>query len=114
NRPVYEYRWREQPMGDQSLVTVEIVQTQTNADVFEMPIDIAIETNNSQLTAVGWQKSRSQTFEFRVTGEAKRVELDPRDWILKRVKQPDRAPIEAELSCPEFFANRLLRPDGLP
>jgi aminopeptidase N len=114
NRPVYEYRWREQPMGDQSLVTVEIVQTQTNADVFEMPIDIAIETNNSQLTAVAWQKSRSQTFEFRVTGEAKRVELDPRDWILKRVKQPDRAPVEAELSCPEFFANRLLRPDGLP
>jgi aminopeptidase N len=114
NRPVYEYRWREQPMGDQSLVTVEIVQTQTNADVFEMPIDIAIETNNGQLTAVAWQKSRSQTFEFRVTGEAKRVELDPRDWILKRVKQPDQAPVEAELSCPEFFANRFLQPAGLP
>jgi len=113
-RPTYEYKWRGQPIGNQTLVILEIAQTQTNPDVFEMPIDVAIDTNNGPITLVAWQKTRSQTFEFRVLGKADCVKLDPHDWVLKKLEQHDQAPLEAEIPCPEVLANRLLQPDGLP
>jgi aminopeptidase N len=114
DRPAYQYRWRGQPIGNQSLVTVEIAQTQTNPGVFEMPIDVAIDTNNGPVTVVAWQKTRSQTFEFRVPGEANCVKLDPHNWVLKKFNRSNQAPLEAEVPCPIFFANRFLRPAGLP
>jgi aminopeptidase N len=87
NRPEYKYTWRVIPDGNRSFVDVRIHQTQTNTAFFEMPIDVFIETDKGENRFVAWQTSTSQGFEFSVDGHPQRVDLDPKGWILKKVRQ---------------------------
>ena len=105
NRPAYECTWRTQRTGDDTVVTVEIIQGQTNSQIFEMPIDISIVTDKGRAKFIAWQKLRSQTFEFRVPGQAEGVELDPDGWILKKLKQPNQVRSGAENLCPTISTN---------
>jgi hypothetical protein len=68
--------------------------------VFEMPVDITIETQIESETFVFQNDQREQAFEFMVTGEPISVKLDKDNWILKFVD---------EISQPIF----LVRQSGL-
>jgi aminopeptidase N len=85
NRPAYAYKWWAAPSGDRTIVNLTIDQVQTNADVFEMPIDILIKSEAGERRFVAWQKSRSQDFTFAVDKLPERVELDPEGWVLKKL-----------------------------
>jgi aminopeptidase N len=87
NRPIYEYKSRITQKDDESIVKLTVNQTQTNADIFEMPIDVVVMTTDGERRFVAWQKSKSQDFEFSVMGRIEKVDLDPDGWILRRIRQ---------------------------
>jgi aminopeptidase N len=89
NRPEYEYKWRAIQNGKRSIVKLTINQAQKNADTFEMPIDVIIKTNAGDGKFIAWQKSKSQDFAFSVQGQPRQVELDPDDWILRKIRRLD-------------------------
>jgi aminopeptidase N len=93
NRPAYEYKWQASPSGTRSIVDLTINQVQTNAVVFEMPIDVMIKTGARGKRFVAWQNSRSQNFTFAVDQPPERVELDPEGWILKKVSDDKKGVI---------------------
>src|SRR6202022_2051880 len=77
NRPAYVYKWGATPSGHGSIVKLTVTQEQTNADTFEMPIDVVIKTDAGERKFVAWQKSKFQDFKFSVEGQAKDLEVDP-------------------------------------
>ena len=87
NRPDYEYKWRTAQNGHGSTVKLIVNQVQTNADTFEMPIDVVVKTDAGERKFVAWQKSKSQEFEFQFEGHAELLEVDPDGWILKKIRQ---------------------------
>jgi aminopeptidase N len=92
NRPAYEYTWSVKRNDRKSTVKLLIKQTQTNPDLFQMPIDVIVKTEAGERRFVAWQKSKSQSFEFLVEGVVKEVKIDPDGWILKNVKDLHIAP----------------------
>jgi aminopeptidase N len=90
NRPSYQYTWYAIPRGSRSVIRLTINQIQTDPATFEMPVDVFVKTDKGQNKFVAWQKSTSQNFEFSVEGLPEQVELDPDDWILKKVQQVER------------------------
>jgi aminopeptidase N len=87
NRPAYVYKWGATPSGHGSIVKLTVTQEQTNADTFEMPIDVVIKTDAGERKFVAWQKSKCQDFKFSVEEQAKGVEVDPDGWILKKIRR---------------------------
>jgi aminopeptidase N len=87
NRPAYEYKWSAARDGHGSIVKLTLNQAQTNADVFQMPIDVVIKTEAGERRFIAWQKSKSQDFQFSVQGLTEKVEIDPDGWILKKIRR---------------------------
>ncbi len=85
NRPIYEFSWTATSNEPRSTVKLSVNQAQTDAGLFEMPVDVVIETNLVQKKFVVWHKSKTQDFVFTVDGRAERVALDPEGWVLKRL-----------------------------
>jgi aminopeptidase N len=85
NRPAYEYKWQATSSSSRTVVNLTINQVQTNAGVFEMPIDVFIKTDAGARRFVAWQKSRSQNFTFTVDRLPEELKLDPEGWVLKNL-----------------------------
>jgi len=87
NRPAYEYKWSASESDHGSIVKLTVNQTQTNADTFQMPIDVVVKTDATERKFVAWQESTSQDFEFSVDGIVRQIEIDPDGWILKKIRR---------------------------
>ncbi|MBC8214614.1 MAG: T9SS type A sorting domain-containing protein [Candidatus Marinimicrobia bacterium] len=65
-------------------VDVQISQTQ-DSPIFEMPVDVVIETDTDTYTFVAEVTEQNQLFSFIVDGVPLQVNLDPDHWILRSV-----------------------------
>ncbi len=65
-------------------VDVQISQVQ-DSPIFEMPVDVVIETDTDTYTFVSEVTEQNQVFSFTVEGLPLQVSLDPDHWILRSV-----------------------------
>ncbi len=95
-RPQFKYEWNVTARRGRRIVKVTVDQAQTNAGLFEMPVDVVITTvsrdkhlgsevwiENHQ-TFVAPVKLKSQVFEFIVNDDVTQVRLDPDRWVLRQ------------------------------
>jgi aminopeptidase N len=79
--------WQPDFAGTSYKVWVTVTQTQTmpqsNVNVFEMPLVIAVQTTGGEVRAVVQNDQRVQTFELTVTDQPTAVAIDPDKWILR-------------------------------
>ncbi|MBN2355534.1 M1 family metallopeptidase, partial [candidate division KSB1 bacterium] len=86
NYPHYEYTWSWSPQGSDYLIDLQIRQLQGNY-IFTMPIDVTITTAQGETTLVVHDSLATQSFQFQVSSEPIRLQLDKDDWILKRMPE---------------------------
>jgi len=66
-------------------ITLEQVQgaDESNVDVFEMPVELEIQTTTGSFSVVVDNSERTQVFEIDVPAEPVSVDIDPDRWILR-------------------------------
>jgi aminopeptidase N len=84
SRPEYEYSWSIGGGGDKRSLKLTISQVQSDAEPFQMPLDIVVKTSLGERTFVVWDRLKTQEFELPIEGDATAVAIDPDDWVLKR------------------------------
>ncbi|MFC1572757.1 M1 family aminopeptidase [Candidatus Eisenbacteria bacterium] len=87
-RPHYRSRWGFTREGDDYELSLRITQTQDHLDVYEMPIDVEIETAAGTQSRVVENTERDQTFVLTLDDEPIDVRIDPANWILKALAPP--------------------------
>jgi aminopeptidase N len=84
--PQYNYGWTSTDLGSNSYeLDLQIQQIQTNAPaVFEMPVDIEVQTASGDTTIKVWNDQEYQTFTDTLTlaSAPTGMSFDPEDWIL--------------------------------
>ena len=84
--PQYEYGWNSTGLGGGAYeVRIQIQQIQTNAPaVFEMPVDIEIQTAAGDTTIVVWNDAVYQTFTdtLFLASAPTGISFDPENWVL--------------------------------
>ncbi len=80
--PVYETSFAAVPAGAGYRLDVRIAQTQTNAGVFTMPLDLRVGTAGGTFDFVVQNDQAVQWYSLEVPFEPQVVELDPEDWVL--------------------------------
>ena len=60
-------------------------QAEGSGQVFRMPIDVRIETGTTARTERVLVDARENTFTFPLAAKPKSVDVDPDDWVLKRI-----------------------------
>ncbi len=89
--PRYSFQWAATQNGSQYDVELEIEQNQIN-HLFWMPLDIRITSAEGETTFVIWDSLKTQQFSFTVDSEPSNLELDPGNWVLKKIEQPFENP----------------------
>ena len=89
-RPKYEYSWKFEDFQDQTnsgtyTVKLQINQVQDDREVYKMPMEITIVTENGESNFPIYDERREQSFVFAVNSKPKEVILVKEGWILKRV-----------------------------
>ena len=82
--PIYSFGWSEGPAAGQ--ITVDIDQVQTNTGLFTMPIQIRVTTDLGIETFIVENSQASESYVLAVNGTVQSAELDPDNWILRRVE----------------------------
>ncbi|MBK8166834.1 MAG: T9SS type A sorting domain-containing protein [bacterium] len=80
--PRYDYSWRHEPAGAGWRVRLRIKQSQTNAGLFVMPLDVRIDTAGGPYTFVVQNDAPEQWYALEVPSAPTAVTLDPEDWVL--------------------------------
>lgn len=95
--PRYLFSHQLTPQGDQTLVQLRIEQLQTDAGVFEMPLQVRITTDAGEQWVTVENHRRVQNYSVTVPGTALLAELDPEHWVLRDVVDagPTAAPAAA-------------------
>ena len=83
-RPDYNYSWSVNSSSGQQVVKVSITQAQT--DLFIMPIEIFVHTNQGDKIFKVDNNQKQQSYEFNVQGNVSNVTLDDSLRILKNLK----------------------------
>jgi len=87
--PDYSYYWTTTEVDSGYIVNLTLNQEQTNTGMFWMPIDIRVSTLHEDYDFVIWDSVKTQTFELFVEQNPKIIDIDPDNWILKKVKLAD-------------------------
>ncbi|MFO7609239.1 MAG: M1 family aminopeptidase [Candidatus Krumholzibacteriia bacterium] len=81
--PAYTVSWAGRPTPGGTHLTVRVEQTQTNAGVFTMPLEIRVVDSTLASVTVRVQNSeRVQWYDLEVPGQTVQVQLDPDGWVL--------------------------------
>ena len=84
NRPDYDLGFSSAGLGNGTFRNyVRIVQTQVDAGVFTMPVDLLLTTSGGSEVQTIWSDAGDQTFILDTTGPLTGVGIDPDNWILK-------------------------------
>ncbi len=84
NSPKYQYGFTTATLGPGSFRNyVRIVQTQTNAGVFTMPVDLTLQTAAGGELRTVWNDLGDQDFVLDTTAPLTGLQFDPGNWILK-------------------------------
>jgi hypothetical protein len=90
--PVYNYSWTYKPDGNHFVIDLSLQQVQSESgsdEVFTMPLDLVIlqfphfATDTLQI----WNDKRIQSFKIITDLEPQTLELDPRNWVLKKSQE---------------------------
>ena len=85
--PVYYFTWNWDDMGTgQFKVFGHIKQIQKIGPVFEMPLDMTIQTEVGDTTFVLLNSEEIQAFEYIVNARPEQLLLDKDNWVLKEVR----------------------------
>jgi aminopeptidase N len=82
-RPQLSSQWSLTARGGRRIVKVTIEQSQTSAELFQMPIDIVVTTPTGNKTFVVPLRLKSQEFEFVLDEDVSQVRVDPDRWVLR-------------------------------
>lgn len=89
--PRYTLRW--DGTGDGSHWTIEARLDQETGtatpSVFVMPVDIRFSAGGKDTTVVVWNSRNSESFTFTLSFNPERAEVDPEQWILREVNNPN-------------------------
>jgi len=85
--PRYSFEWNAIQDGSHYNVDLKIHQNQIN-HLFWMPLDIRITSADAETSFVVWDSLKTQQFSFTVDFEPTSLELDPDNWVLKKIEQP--------------------------
>ncbi len=85
--PYYSYSWKMKEVEGLYQIQLGIDQIQENGGLYKMPIDVKVTTDTSDTVIVVWDSLATQIFEIFIDAKPLDVELDPSDWILKRVEK---------------------------
>ena len=89
-RPKYEYSWKAEDFSGQQnsgaySVHIRLKQTQTDWDVYKMPVKITIETEKGTQDFTVFNNTKDQPILLTVDSKPKDVYIDREGWILKKV-----------------------------
>ena len=84
--PVYSYSWNFTKNDSGYEIDLTINQEQTNTGLFRMPLDIKISTVSEDYIFTVMDSARTQDFQFFTATKPRNIELDPNNWILKKVE----------------------------
>jgi aminopeptidase N len=89
--PVYSSRWESEPVngGYQVIVTINQTTRTQNPSFFTMPLDVRMSSDTRDTTVVVFHSTDGQQFSFTVPFEPTDVEVDPDEWVLKELANPD-------------------------
>ncbi len=99
--PEYEYSWHSFPTGYEFILDLNVVQVQSDAPVFTMPVEILVTTTSgdSLLRLPVYEAAESYRIAFQEQPVA--LAFDPGQWILKSAS-------EITTSISEIIAPRIL------
>ncbi len=89
--PRYEARWTAEPEEERFRISLTIHQeTRTsNPAFFTMPVDIRLSDESRDTTLVLFHETNDQEFTFTTAFRPERLDLDPDQWILREVIDPN-------------------------
>ena len=95
--PRYDYAWRTEPAGSGWRVRLRITQSQANAGLFTMPLDVRIDTDFGPQTFVVQNDQLEQWYSFELASAPTGLTLDPQNWVLceKRFQGTTAVPVAA-------------------
>ena len=83
--PQYAYGWSLKQSGEGYDAKLRIDQVQDRTGLYWMPVDVKVTMASFDSTIVIGDSLQSQIFEFSLPEEPLAIELDPDNWILKRI-----------------------------
>lgn len=105
-RPRYEIIWTDSAAAGREYVRVQLKQTQNDAGLFKMPLDLKITTVSRETTIVIWDSLAFQEFRFSFNEKIQNVSLDPDNWVLKYVaRKPYLEHVSIRPNYPNPFAS---------
>jgi len=81
--PIYEYSYDWWPAGSGYNVTLRVEQTQSQAGLFTMPLDVRVYTDGGPRTFVIQNSQEVEFYSFQVDDAVTAVALDPDQWVLR-------------------------------
>lgn len=104
--PEYQYSWGYIYGTDDSRIGVQITQTQSNAPVFSMPVEIEFSTGIADTIIIIWNDQVEQIYEINLGSfYPVSMQFDPGNKILKSADY-----VEAGWNSPELFYSFQLNP----
>ena len=89
--PKFEYFWTKELQADGSyLISGMVSQIQELGPVFELPIDMKVETDSGDTTFILNVDKKREPFQYVLRAKPTDVKLDPDNWILKTVHKIDQ------------------------
>jgi len=80
--PAYAYEWWFAPEGGGTRVSLRVRQTQTNAGLFSMPLQVFVDTDQGTTVHVVENSQADELYAFTVPGNATGLQLDRDRWVL--------------------------------
>jgi len=87
NYPHYAYGWHEPEIAGDYVVTVFVDQIQTDAPLFNMPIDLTLVSAVGESSVVVTVDDSTEAFDFTPLHTIIDVKFDEKGWILKKSEQ---------------------------
>jgi aminopeptidase N len=100
NYPIYspDFSGRADSLGYHIRLTINQSTRTNNPAFFIMPLDVRFSSAGKETTLVLLHQFSGQSFDFLLSWNPDRVELDPEGWVLKEIAAPQPLlPVEARL-----------------
>lgn len=84
NYPQYAFGWCLEPITNNNIIKIFIDQVQTDAPLFQMPVDITLYSASSESTFTVIVNDSNEIFSVQPSQNIIDVKIDKDDWILKK------------------------------
>jgi len=90
-RPIYKYQWSVEGNSSPYITTLKIdqsnLQPEINTIPYKMPLQIHLRGENSSEEFTVWDSLSSQQFKFITEYQPVDLEIDPDNWVLKKLEK---------------------------